>query len=366
MYNHRLLSLCASLVLAAFLVAEPGTALQAASAALHMCLTTVIPALFPFFVLAELLTGFGLARLLGLVLEPVMRPIFRLPGAAGFGVAVGYISGFPVGASVALRLFEEGLLTAPEAARLTAFSNNPSPLFIIGVVGAGFFHSAAAGYLLVVSLYTANLLVGIIIGHLPSPSSSESLSSMQVQSQDNKEGNPIARAVRNAVFSAAAVTGYVVFFSVVTEAARAIGLLGLLSFLCETIGISPSGGLGLATGFFEMTLGMRVLSVGETGLLEQLMAASALLSWSGLCVQMQVIGITVPIPVKWTFYVKSRMLQTLLSLPITYVGYHFITGDWNRFSDLLSLSIIGLMIGLILAAILLKSLKGLIRAALHW
>ena len=60
-----------------------------------------------------------------------MRPLFRLPGEAGFAVALGFTSGFPMGAILTASLKEQSLCTPQEAARLAAFTNNSSPLFLL-------------------------------------------------------------------------------------------------------------------------------------------------------------------------------------------------------------------------------------------
>src|SRR3984893_18367908 len=56
----------------------------------------LFPALFPFLVISELMLGFGIVDFLGTLLDPLMRPLFRLPGIGGFVVAMGFASGYPV------------------------------------------------------------------------------------------------------------------------------------------------------------------------------------------------------------------------------------------------------------------------------
>lgn len=92
-----------------------------------------------FFILSELLISFGIVRFVGVLLEPFMRPIFRVPGVGGFVLAMGMASGFPSGAKLTTRLRQEGQLTRIEAERLVSFTNSSNPLFIFGAVAVGFF-----------------------------------------------------------------------------------------------------------------------------------------------------------------------------------------------------------------------------------
>jgi len=44
-----------------------------------------------------------------------MRPVFKQPGAAGFVLAMGFTSGFPMGAVLTNKLYEKNLCTKEEA-----------------------------------------------------------------------------------------------------------------------------------------------------------------------------------------------------------------------------------------------------------
>lgn len=92
-----------------------------------------------FFITAELLLAFGVVKFLGILFEPIMRPLFNIPGAGSFGWIMGMASGYPTGAKIAARLREEKQVTQIEAERLVSFTNNSSPLFIFGAISAGFF-----------------------------------------------------------------------------------------------------------------------------------------------------------------------------------------------------------------------------------
>ena len=69
----------------------PDVGAQAARDALALCAQTVIPSLFPFFVLSSLLVSCGAADTLSHLLSPLMRPLFGLSGtgAAALGLAHG-------------------------------------------------------------------------------------------------------------------------------------------------------------------------------------------------------------------------------------------------------------------------------------
>ena len=155
------------LLLASFMIINPELTVNASLDGLNLWFNVVFPALFPFFVAAELLVQLGFVHFLGVLLEPIMRPLFRLPGSASFVVAMGFTSGFPIGAVLTKNLYEKRMLDGNEAERLVAFTNNSSPLFMLGAVAVGMFKlPVIAGYVIAVSHYLANLSVGLLWGRL--------------------------------------------------------------------------------------------------------------------------------------------------------------------------------------------------------
>lgn len=137
------------------------TALEASIRGLDMWWEVVFPSLLPFFITAELLLSFGVVKFLGVVFEPIMRPLFNVPGVGSFAWIMGMVSGYPTGAKLSVRLKEQKQISQLEAERLVAFTNSSSPLFIFGAISIGFFHDAKLGVLLAVCHYLGNAITGI-------------------------------------------------------------------------------------------------------------------------------------------------------------------------------------------------------------
>lgn len=127
------------------------TAVSAALKGIRLWLDIVFPSLFPFFVASEILNSTGIVRTAGILLEPVMRPLFKVPGSGSFALAMGVTSGYPVGAKITCSLLESGDITKPEAERLLAFTNNSGPLFIVGAVATGMYGIPSIGQFLDIS-----------------------------------------------------------------------------------------------------------------------------------------------------------------------------------------------------------------------
>lgn len=71
------------------------TAVSAANKGMQLWLNVVFPSLFPFFVASQLLNKTGMIKAIGILLEPIMRPLFNVPGCSSFALAMGVTSGYP-------------------------------------------------------------------------------------------------------------------------------------------------------------------------------------------------------------------------------------------------------------------------------
>jgi sporulation integral membrane protein YlbJ len=320
------------------MVINPRETVQAASQGLILWYSIVLPALLPFFIVAELLVKIRFVNFLGILLEPVMRPVFRLPGCSSLVVVMGFTSGFPVGAVLTRKLYEQQQLTAEEAERLLVFTNNASPLFILGAVGIGMLGNPAAGYLLAFSQYLSNLLLGIFLRFgstrpavqiQAGPADLKTACRTMLRRPHERAGiaGLLGEAIRNSLGNVMAVGGFIIVFSVLTRMLSQWGFIdamaGLLFQLLKVFELDYSQAYGLCMGIFEMTLGTKTAVANAAGSsLSVLMVLSAILAFSGISVIAQVMSIMAGTPVRLSFYLLCRLVQMITACVITFAAFH--------------------------------------------
>lgn len=321
------------LILAFFMIINPSETVNAAASGFNLWYTILIPSLVPFFIVAELIVSIGLVRFIGVILEPIMRPLFRLPGSSSLVVVMGFTSGFPVGAILSKKLYEEKMLTANETERLVAFTNNSSPLFIIGAVGIGMFGSPACGYLLAASHYIANLLVGFLGRFSATDPIRPTVEKTTVKeaflellaSPTGGIGKLLGDAIKNSLNNILAIAGFIIFFSVLTRMFVIWGVIDVFALFLNNftpfLNIPYPVAYGLGMGIFEITIGANTVAIANSEIIIKLLIVSILLGFSGLSIISQIMSVVSTIPVRLSFYLKSRFLQMGLSAIITYVGY---------------------------------------------
>ena len=248
----------------------PETAAVAAGEALQLCTHTLIPSLFPFFVCSNLFVASGLANVVGSRLE---RPFFRLFGIRGAGVSailLGFCSGYPSGAAVAARLYLGGQISKSEAHRLLAFTNNPSPLFVLGVIGTGVYGHAKAGYLLLSAIVLSSVFTGICMRTWGGKG----------EERRGQKKTRLSDPMEAAIGTALRLCGFVIFFAVVAAFSERTGLLPLIRRALIQFGCGEKTAAMLVDGILEVS----ALS-GKAGALP---AMAGLLSLGGVSVFLQV------------------------------------------------------------------------------
>lgn len=321
------------------LIKYPDQAFEASLRGLSMWWEVVFPSLLPFFITAELLIGFGVVKFIGVLFEPIMRPLFNVPGAGSFAWAMGMASGYPTGAKISARLREENQLSRVEAERLVSFTNASSPLFIFGAVSVGFFYDMKLGVLLAASHYIGNALVGICMrfygrdnersGEVrgeKKPSLSQAFREMhRSRMRDHRPfGQIVGDAVLNSIQTLVMVGGFIILFSVITKLLFIIGISPLIASLFEYVlklfTLPAELALPLFSGLFEITQGAKAISQTDTAnLLAKFIVVSFILGFNGFSVQAQVASIIARTDIRFSPYFFARILHGIFAGILTII-----------------------------------------------
>lgn len=288
--THKLTGLfaCAGMLI---LILDGQTALNGAQTGVDLCIKTVIPSLFPFFLLSILLTGAFSGSS-----YPLLKPletVFHIPSGAGTILIPGFLGGYPAGAQCAASAYASGQLKKEDAERMLSFCSNAGPAFLFGMVSSMFDNPSSAFLLWGIHIVSA-LLVATL---LPSSSSAGSVNI-------SKRNQPtISDSMNAAIKVMAVVCGWVILFRVV------IAFLDrwFLWMLPVTLQVIVTGLLELSNGCCEL------YRISDPNI--RFVVCSCLLACGGLCVTMQTRSAAAALSIKP--YLKGKLLQTLFSLLIS-------------------------------------------------
>ena len=181
----------------AILILDNRCALKGAEEGITLCLQTVIPSLFPFFVLSSILTS---------TVSTLPKPILNLFGVgpnSGGVLLSGLLGGYPVGAKSVSQAYSEGTISRQEAGRLLPICNQCGPAFLFGMTACLFDSPKFSALIWIIHILSAILLARL----LPSPPS------------PNRHPSPpktisLSAAMTQSLRSIATVCGWIVLFRV--------------------------------------------------------------------------------------------------------------------------------------------------------
>lgn len=286
--KHRSLvgAICA-LSMAAMII-DAKTALQGAKEGLQLCSQTVIPALFPFFIISILLTNVLFATK-----SRLFSPICRLCGIAdnvSFLLPIGLLGGYPIGAQTIAQGYRAGQLSKEDAGRMLGFCNNAGPAFIFGITGILFDDPTIPWLIWAIQILSA-LTTGALLPKSNRPTQMASPAPKAIS---------VTEAMKQALQAMASVCGWIVLFRV------------LIQFIDRWfLWLLPEAARALLIGALELSNGcFALLQVNEAWV--RFVLCTVMLASGGLCITMQTASVTAGLGLG--NYIKGKAIQMLLAL----------------------------------------------------
>lgn len=298
-----------SLILIILFLLMPAEVTGAAREALEMCLVSVIPALFPFMTAAKCAVLSRDIKENNFIFR-CLSGVFGISLAGVWSFVFGLICGYPIGAKTAFDLCREKRIKKDEAVRLSCFTNNAGPAFVIGVCGGGFLKSASLGAL----IYICHIFGGVILGLLLRSRRAASVSA-PFPERGPSLTEIIPKAVSDSVSGVLNVSGIIIFFAALCSV--------VFRVLPSALTDSPVK-KGFLTGLFEITSGIKILSDAPVPLPAKLSAVCFLTGFSGLSVIFQTKAFSSGLGIKITPCILCKVFSSLISSCLCYAAATFL------------------------------------------
>lgn len=309
--------------------------------ALKLFFEVVFPSLLPFFIISDVLLSTGMVHYLGVYFEPLMRPLFNVPGVGSFVFSMGLAAGYPMDAVLTAKFRKQGLCTKTEGERLLAFSNSADPLFIFGAVAVGMFGQPALGAVLAMAHYASVLMVGLTFRfykrHEKPEGSQEGIVIRNIhrraidalirgRAEDGRGmGKVLNEAISDSMGTLFMIMAFMVLFAVLIRVLSVTGLVSMieapLGFLFQVLGMSPHLVNAAVQGLFEIDLGTAAAAKATAPLIQQLVVVSGIIAWSGLSVHGQVASVLSDTDISMKPYFVARALHAVYAGIMTVVFY---------------------------------------------
>lgn len=269
--------------------------------ALKIWFEKLVPSMFVIMVIVKLMFSQSILSWCTKPFAPLFSYVFQLSKQSVSYVFAMMFLGFPSSAAFLNEQVKQGTCLPQDAKRLIMACSFATPGFVIMTCGTVLFHSSALG----ICLFGIQLLSGFILLFL---SRSKYITSGQT-------------SMNTVSFMTSLKTSIV-------DSGKTLYLIGGYLMLCMSIGallvqFLPSVLQMAFRIVIEFSSGSILISTLPIPLRLQLVLLSALLSFGGFCVHLQVMCMSDACALSYRKYLICRIFQALVSAAITYMLFPF-------------------------------------------
>lgn len=273
---------------------------------LNIWVTNLIPSLFPFFVLSDILINYNFTNYIPLFIKKIFRTIFKIKDEMLTILFLSLVSGFPSNARNTRIYYDNNFLTTEEANHILMFTHFANPLFILSTTSVFFLKNENLGGILLITHYLANFITGIIFRNNSTITNNNfSITPIKCQSF----GNVFTNAIKKSIDTLLLIVGILTSFLIIS------------SLILNSISLNSYNEV-IFKGLLEITMGLKDLGSLNIKEVYKVVIASAFLSFGGLSVHMQVISQLVGTDIKYRYFLIGRIVSTFLSIIISYILYY--------------------------------------------
>lgn len=345
-----------------YFIINPKLSMEASLAGAKLFFYSVLPTMFPFMVICNMIINLDGIKLYSKILGPILCRPLGLSYPCSFALVASFLCGYPLGAKYSTDLYKKGIIRHDEFLRLLNIASNIGPLFLLGAVGTSMLGNSTLGYLLLIPSYLSVVIMGIITKNkkrekkisLPGKDITESKSHYNI-------GEVIKKSIEDASLNILVLCGYVIMFSVVISMVKTLFVsTGTLTGLSSLLNIPEDIFNGLFLGGIEVTNGCNIIASSNLSILSKLSLISFLSSFGGLSIIAQTSSFFYKENVSILKYFLYKVLQGIISFVLMFFIYMIFKNNISVFliesSFLITLSPLILIIGITLGLAILYKL----------
>lgn len=264
----------------------------------------MIPSLFPFMVLSGILLRSDLSKQISGIFYPLLGRLFRLSPDCIYIIIMGFLCGFPMGASIIADSLTLHKITTKEADLLLSFCNNIGPIYFISFVT-----SLCPYYPLYITLpimYGVPLCYGLLLRYTKFKDIPHTYSKTKNSSKVPANYLVICEeSIYKALISITLLGGYMVIFNVIQ-----------LPFYNSFYKIEDST-LCILKGIIEINSGITAISLFPSLFT---VVYALFLPFGGLCCIFQTYSMIKDTPLSLRPYLTHKLIQTVGTICIYFLG----------------------------------------------
>ena len=270
---------------------------------IDICINNLFPSMMPFLILSSILCNYGFVELISKILKPIMIHIFHINSNCAYVLVLSLLSGSPSNAKYTKELLDSKKISIKDANKILLFSHFVNPIFIIGTVGTIFLDNKVYGFLILISHYLANIIIGIMLRDKTIPSNNN-ISNNFFNIKSKGFITTLKSSIKDTID-----TLFIVFGTITC-------ILVFTSLINEYFSFNP-----ILNGILEITSGLKYTSISSLNTITKIVISTFFISFGGFSIHAQVMSIIDNKKIRYIPYLEARLLQGLISSIIVYILY---------------------------------------------
>ncbi len=225
----------------ALMLLFPAPVLKGAGNGLLLWFNTVLPTLFPFILICNLLVSTRAMDMLLYFTGPLFCRLFCVSPCGSFAVLSGFLCGYPMGAKVAADLYRQGDISKNEASYLLSFCNNTSPMFILSFLVMQNLKNNSLKLPALAILFLSPVIISILFR--PAGQNASAFSKKHTDSAPLSDA--LDFSISNALESITKVGVYIMIFAIFSELACLLPVKNTILQLILLSGLEVTNGISM-------------------------------------------------------------------------------------------------------------------------
>lgn len=316
--KNQIITILITLFIVLFII-NLNTCMQSTFTGLNLVIKAILPTIFPFSVICNLIIHYDGISFYSNILGPIICKPLKLSNCSSFPIVASLLCGYPLGCKYCCDLYELGYISKEEYLRLLNIASNASPIFLIGSVGAAMLGNIKYGFILLLG----NYLTPLIIGFFTKKNTHEFNNSNEYPLKTDGSYNfgiIIKTSIENAINTTLQVGAFVIIFSIIIGIIKNNSLINIIFNNVEKLlSLSPNSLYGIFLGSIEYTNGCKILTSISSSIIFKLSAISFICSFSGLSIIGQISSFTGKFNISLKKYSFIKFIQGIISFIITFI-----------------------------------------------
>ena len=316
--KNQIITIFITLFIILFII-NLNTCMQSTCTGLNLVIKAILPTIFPFSVICNLIIHYDGISFYSNILGPIICKPLKLSNCSSFPIVASLLCGYPLGCKYCCDLYELGCISKEEYLRLLNIASNASPIFLIGSVGAAMLGNIKYGFILLLGNYLAPLIIGFFTKKNTHEFNNSNEYPLKIDGSYNF-GIIIKTSIENAINTTLQVGAFVIIFSIIIGIIKNNSLINIIFNNVEKLlSLSPNSLYGIFLGSIEYTNGCKILTSISSSIIFKLSAISFICSFSGLSIIGQISSFTGKFNVSLKKYSFIKFIQGIISFIITFI-----------------------------------------------